>query len=109
MRSPVRESVDVGLLHDARAVIEYVHPLIKAAGVPPMSRKIGIMSGIVTSGAHKIKAILPLLNTAINDSAPASQEDYGNCPYCETALVNEQGWIACEKCGVNMSNSIEGA
>lgn len=52
-------------LRDARAVIEHLHPLVKAAGVPPMARRLGVMRGIATSGAHKIKALLPEVNTLL--------------------------------------------
>lgn len=45
-------------MFDQLAVLEHVHPLIKAAGVPPMAAKVGIMSGIATSGAHQIKRVL---------------------------------------------------
>ncbi|WP_020469651.1 hypothetical protein [Zavarzinella formosa] len=65
--SSVMEVLDnaVDVMRQTQAILEHLHPLVKAAGVPPMARKIGIMSSIATSGAHKVKFILPRIEAAI--------------------------------------------
>jgi hypothetical protein len=50
----------------AEETLKFLQPLINAAGVPPMAGKIGVMSKIATSGAHKIKHALSLLLASRN-------------------------------------------
>lgn len=57
--NPAPEVVEA--LKEARATLEFIEPLIKAAGVPPMARKIGPMRTIGTAGARRIKHALLLI------------------------------------------------
>lgn len=68
---------------EAKATLEFLSPLVKAAGVPPMSQKIGIMRGIGTSGAHKIKHCLESL--AALPEKPMTEADILN-------IISQECW-----------------
>lgn len=52
-------------LKESKAILEFLSPLIKAAGVPPISGKIGVLRGVATSGAHQVNRILCTIDKAL--------------------------------------------
>lgn len=60
-------------LQDAQYTLEYIQPFVQKMGVPPYARKIGIISGQATSGAHKITAAIKQAKAAL--SLPSQRPD----------------------------------